>query len=75
MDDPEILYSGWQKEYQAALLEVDPAKLGSRIEAAEAAIDRRLQQLSQNSDHHVERQVIEDALRSLRFLKRKKSGT
>jgi hypothetical protein len=75
MDDPEILYPGWQNEYQAALIEVDPAKLGERIEAAEAAIYRRLQQLSQNSDHHTERQVIEDALRSLRFLKKKESGS
>jgi hypothetical protein len=75
MDDPEVLYPDWQNEYQTALIEVDPAKLGMSIEAAEAAIHRRLQQLSQNSDHHVERQVIEDALRSLRFLKKKESGT
>jgi hypothetical protein len=75
MDDPEILYPDWQNEYQAALIELDPAKLGKRIEAAEAAIHRRLQQLSQNYDHHAERQVIEDALRSLRFLKKKESGT
>jgi hypothetical protein len=74
MDDSEILYPGWQKEYQDALIEVDPAKLGERIEVAEAAINRRLQQLSQNSDHHTERQVIEDALRSLRFMKKKESG-
>ena len=73
MDDPEILYPSWQNEYQAALIEVDPVKLGRRIEAAEAAIYRRLQQLSQNADHHTERQVIEDALRSLRFLKKKES--
>jgi hypothetical protein len=75
MDDSEILSPGWQKEYQAALIEVDPAKLGGRIEAAEAAIYGRLQQLSQNSDQHTERQVIEDALRSLRFLKKKEAGT
>jgi hypothetical protein len=68
---PEILYPHWQNEYQAALVEVDHEMLAERIEEAEAAIFRRLQELSQNSDHHTERQVIEDALQSLRYLKRK----
>jgi hypothetical protein len=58
---PEILYPHWQKEYQAALIEVDPAKLGGCVDAAETAIYKRLHELSQNSDHHTERQVIEDA--------------
>jgi hypothetical protein len=75
MDDPGILYPTWQKDYQDALIEVDRSKLGQRIEAAEAAINRRLQELSQNSNHHTERRVIEDALRSLRFLKKKESGS
>jgi hypothetical protein len=67
---PEILYPEWQHEFQAALLELDPEKLSKRVEAAEAAIYNRLQQISQNSDHHTERQVIEDAMASLRVLKR-----
>lgn len=67
---PDILYPHWQKEYQAAVIEVDPTKLGECIEAAEAAINMRLRQLSQDSDHDTERHVIEDALASLRVLKR-----
>ena len=72
---PETLYPEWQNEYQAARVEVDREKLKGRVEAAETAIYKRLQQISQNSDHHTERQVIEDALRSLRFLKNKESGS
>jgi hypothetical protein len=45
--------------------------LAERLEEAETAIFRRLHELSQNSDHHTERQVIEDALQSLRYLKKK----
>ena len=71
---PEILYPTWQHEYQAALVELDREKLSQRVEAAEAAIFKRLQQISQNSDHHTERNVIEDALASLRALKRAELG-
>lgn len=71
---PDILYRHWQKEYQSVLVEFDPKKLPGLIEAAEGAIYKRLQQLSQDSDHHTERQVIEDALQSLRFLKKQESG-
>jgi hypothetical protein len=38
--------------------------------AAETAIHNRLQQISQDSDHHDERHVIEDALASLSVLKK-----
>ena len=65
-----IRYPEWQKQYQEALLEVDDTKLGSRIGAAEGLIFKRLQAISGNSDHHAERQAMEDALSSLRILKR-----
>jgi hypothetical protein len=67
---PEILYPTWQHEYQAAVVELDRQKLPERVVAAEAAIFKRLQQLSQDSDSNAERQVIEDALHSIRVLKR-----
>jgi len=66
---PEILYPHWQHEYEAALIEPNSEILQERIEDAEAAIQRRLQQLSQDSNHHTERQVINDALTSLRQLR------
>ena len=65
-----ILYPHWQNEYAEALLETNPQNLFERVEAAEAAIFNRLQHLSQDFDSFTERQVIEDALHSLRVLKR-----
>jgi hypothetical protein len=65
----EIVYP-WQNEYTAALLEFDGQALKDRIEAAEDAIERRLQELSQDSNHHTERRVIHDALISLSQLKK-----
>ena len=66
----EILYPHWQNEYAAALLELDRETLKERITAAEDAIERRIQQLSRDSDHHAERRVIHDALISLQLLKK-----
>lgn len=66
----EILYPHWQNEYAAALLELDHETLKERITAAEDAIERRIQQLSKDSDHHAERRVIHDALVSLQLLKK-----
>ena len=63
-------YPQWQNEYQAALVELDREKLPERVAAAETSIYKRLQQMAQNSDHHTERQVIEDALAALRVLKK-----
>jgi hypothetical protein len=66
---PDILYPHWQREYQAALIEPDSEILQERIDVAEAAIERRLQELAHDSNHHTERHVISDALRSLRHLR------
>ncbi len=70
----KILYSEWQAEYQAALLELDPKRLFECVTAAETAIFNRLQAMSHNSDGHAERQAIEDALAALRALKRDNLG-
>ena len=81
MDDPnpnfpssKILYPEWQPAYLAALVELDPKTLFERVMAAETAIFNRLQALSLNSDTHAERQAIEDALASLRVLKKDNLG-
>jgi hypothetical protein len=71
---PQIPYPEWQREYQAALLELDRKKLLERVTTAETAIFNRLQAISQGSNHTVERQAIEDALASLRVLKRDNLG-
>jgi hypothetical protein len=59
----------WQELYKAALLELRPEHLRLRIEAAEAAIRLRLQELQNgedgsNDEHH----AMADALRGLRTL-------
>jgi hypothetical protein len=54
--------------------ELDPKKLTGLIVTAEAAIQKRLQELAHDSDHHTERQVIEDALQSLQILKKQMSA-
>jgi hypothetical protein len=71
---PEVIYPEWQNEYGAALLELDREKLAERVTAAENAIYKRLQQISQSSDHQAERQAIEDAVAGLRILKRDSLG-
>ena len=71
---PKILYPDWQQDFQAALLELDPQKLSERIANAETAIFKRQQAISQSPNHVAERQAIEDALASLRVLKRDNLG-
>jgi hypothetical protein len=68
-EPPEILYSRWQHKYQAAMIELDCKKIAGRVTAAETAICIRLQEISQDSDHHTERHAIKDALASLHVLK------
>lgn len=68
--DEGIRYAEWQEPYQQALLELDQKKLRDHIAAAERAISNRLRAIARDSNHHAERQAIEDALSSLRVLKR-----
>jgi hypothetical protein len=61
---------GWQRFYEAAILETTRARLPERIQTAQAAIDARIEQL--RVDHHnsdEERQAIADALTGLRILR------
>ena len=66
--------SRWQNAYQAALWELDPKKLLERVTAAETAIFNRIQALLQDPDHAAELQTIEEALASLRVLRRDNLG-
>jgi hypothetical protein len=71
MEPTDILrYPEWQKTYQEALIEVDEIKLTERLSAAQAAISKRLQDLSGDPDHHAERHAIHDALAFIRVLQR-----
>jgi hypothetical protein len=70
----ELRYSEWQNPFREALLEIDREKLQRKMMKAEEAIFQRLQQLAGTSGSEAERQAIEDALASLRVLKRDNLG-
>jgi hypothetical protein len=59
----------WRTPYQAALLELDPAKLPERIEQAYKAILTHMDLAHQNS-YGAEHQALADALANLRVLRR-----
>jgi hypothetical protein len=73
-ENSRILYPEWQPEYHAAIVEPNHENLSARVMAAETAIFNRLQSISQSSHYQAERQAIEDALASLRVLKRDRLG-
>jgi hypothetical protein len=60
----------WYRLYAPAVLELEPNQVIERVDAAEAAIHGRLRDLQGDSDHHEERQLIDDAQRTLTFLRR-----
>lgn len=67
---PEIRYPQWQGAWHDALLELDPKKLRQKVIDAEAAIFKRLQELSDDrTDHMEERLALNDAISGLRALK------
>jgi hypothetical protein len=61
---------GWAEMYQRAMLETDRSKLPGRIEAAQTAINRRIQEINAGHDSVDERRAIRDALASLNVLRR-----
>jgi hypothetical protein len=67
-------YPKWYELYQRALVELDRGAFRVRVAAAEAACFRRLQIMSSTGEVSSERHAIEDALGSLRVLKRETLG-
>jgi hypothetical protein len=68
-----LRFPQWQPQYQAALIELNRSKLLGRVTEAEHAIFERLQSLEGTPNcesHFAELMAIEDALASLRSLKR-----
>jgi RecB family exonuclease len=65
--------AAWQDLYKAAMLEKDQSKLHERIEAAHAALRRRIEELKRAGNHDetsAERHAIAEALDSLRMLRK-----
>ncbi len=66
----QIKSQSWYQLCADAVIELDPKLLIERVDAAEAAIRGRLRDLQHDSDHHEERQLMDDAQRTLAFLRR-----
>ena len=60
----------WYQLYAAAVVELDHNRLIERLNATQAAIHGRLQDLQYDSDHDEERQLMADAQRTVAFLRR-----
>lgn len=69
-----LKYPKWQPAYLAAIAEADEAKVSEKANEAEAAIFRRLQVITADSDHYEERIALQDAINGLRRLQRDKLG-
>jgi hypothetical protein len=65
-----ISYPEWQPQYEAALLEPDAAELPRRVQAAQAAILQRLQDVSDSPGDASEKEAMHNALGALRVLSR-----
>jgi hypothetical protein len=63
--------SQWRALYRAAILELDPKRLQARVKAAEDTINARAS--SEVRISRDERREMNDALSTLRILKRKQS--
>lgn len=62
----EIRSQAWVACFESAFMELDSKRGMECIRTAEAAIDARLFDLRNDSDHHRERELITDAQRTLR---------
>jgi hypothetical protein len=66
-----MVESQWRNLYRAAILELDPKRLQARVKTAEDAIHVRASSGARVSRE--ERREMDDALSTLRILKRKQS--
>lgn len=64
---PEL---AWMGHYRSAMLEVDLALLGRRINVAEQAIEERKREIKQQPAAQPEMQAMNDALQNLRVLRK-----
>lgn len=63
----------WQKSYEEAVLETDDTRLHAKLEAAQAAIDARLLELSTDgAGAGQERIALIDALKGLGMLRKER---
>lgn len=71
----DLQFPEWQHEYHAALFELDGTRLLERVVAAESALLKRLQAISQGRNNTIERHKIQEALSNLSVLKKRNGGS
>lgn len=62
--------SPWMELYRAAILELDPAKLPARVDAAYQAVQQRTWELTQQANTREEQTALRDAMQNLRVLQK-----
>jgi hypothetical protein len=71
LQELKLVENQWRELYRAAILELDPKRLQGRVKAAEDAIHARGSSAARISRD--ERREMNDALSTLRILKREQS--
>jgi hypothetical protein len=69
---PDSRFPSWRLAYEAVLSETDHNALFTRVEAAEAAILTRREDMEQTADDHAEWKALEEALANLTVVKRER---
>ena len=64
----------WRELYSTALIETNPSHLAILLDQTETVIFRRLEELNQSSDGHIERREINDTLNKILRLRMQKLG-
>lgn len=74
MRNEETKYQQWQAALEEMQVETDPEKLSEKLQRVETLIQERLQDLYQKGDGSKEREVLKEALLTMRIIKRDKLG-
>jgi hypothetical protein len=73
MSNAKKEFPEWQNHLHDLAFEYDREKLSKKLQTVEALIFERLQRLSANDDHH-ERHYLDEAIETLRTIKRDRLG-
>lgn len=74
MSDGALKFPEWQTPLQEVILELDHEKLTEKMQKLETLLSERFQELQRESGSQAEQQALNDALSTLRIIKRDKLG-
>jgi hypothetical protein len=66
----DLRYPSWQEPVRLAVMEIDAQKKEKKITSALRAIDARRAELNGDADHQEERIALDDAVNTLRLVRR-----